>query len=65
MRALQCTLRIPALLIQQLPAAIPADMAAALEPLLQGASSSADERRLLLGPGLTNLGACAFSQMLL
>ena len=36
-------------------------MAAALEPLLRGASSSEEERRLLLGAGLTNLGARGLS----
>ncbi|KAL4449032.1 hypothetical protein ABPG77_007749 [Micractinium sp. CCAP 211/92] len=34
---------------------LPADMAAALRPLLQEASASEEEQRLLLGAGLTNL----------
>jgi len=34
-------------------------MAAGLAPLLEEASASAEERRLLLGPGLTNLGECS------
>ncbi|KAL4422623.1 hypothetical protein ABPG75_008820 [Micractinium tetrahymenae] len=34
---------------------LPADMAAALQPLLQEASASEEEQRLLLGAGLTNL----------
>ncbi|EFN52386.1 hypothetical protein CHLNCDRAFT_138837 [Chlorella variabilis] len=34
---------------------LPADMAAALEPLVRQAAASGDEQRLLLGPGLTNL----------
>ena len=35
---------------------LPADMAVGLGPLLAEASASAEERRLLLGAGLTNLG---------
>lgn len=35
---------------------VPADMAAGLAPLMDEAGVSAQERRLLLGPGLTNLG---------
>jgi hypothetical protein len=34
-----------------------ADMAKGLQPLLREAAASEEERRLLLGPGLTNLGA--------
>lgn len=35
---------------------LPADMAAGLAPLLAEAGVPAEEARLLLGPGLTNLG---------
>lgn len=36
---------------------LPADMAVALQPLVQEASAGPAEMGLLLGPGLTNLGA--------
>lgn len=36
---------------------LPADMAASLGPLLEEAGVPPEERLLLLGPGLTNLGA--------
>lgn len=38
------------------PPCCPADMAVGLGPLLAEATASPEERRLLLGPGLTNLG---------
>lgn len=38
------------------PPHLPADMAASLAPLLAEAGVPAEEARLLLGPGLTNLG---------